>query len=1128
MQLQYRSNLNMSTTNDDPTMHAVFLLDITGSMSNELEGMKETVSLFVQNINPESNVKIHVWTFTESSQGCYVSKSPDVSLKELVQYVKKIQLCRPPDQPHINASGDDGPENVLAAVGALKESFDEMTNILCFVITDDKPHLLENHSGRTYRHEQDWLRAKGFQTTDAYEILNDISTYFQITFIPIIGQQAEACHWYHQAANTTNGLVLSMSRGRGSALEFANGLLALLARMPGFEMKSEEVVDPEEDFERLKAYTIITPEAQLVVLEQDNRQSTQINVKHIKNSDEFQFIFENFIELTNDKFGGKRAAKRSRIADESILKISAQLAVRIVQHSVNAENSGIEEQSQEQIEQQFTELLNELKVMEKRNKFNNLAYPYGAEVARIEWLRKNWKSFSQKIQLHTSTLDSQNSLLKCIYSFCTIADALTECDHLTEIGKLKEILYCKAIDVRFPVNNDGEPDFYDSWNLSFKGLEHSDILQVASAIDLVNSQKREFVFADDDEEYYDEEAVTEIKFKDAMSSTERNAFLLIAHPDDLLVTAIYHLVTSFPMLSGFIQSNLVSGGSRIFPSLLIGLQSSALCSLLNKKAFNSTKIGEIATIKKFPVLPWRLIRTLKWSILQNADHKVVRYIADAVENEKGFRAGDPIPKIISGIMYFFAKQHDSATVWTNLFVEIAGEFASKIETARKSKHHFPSAKEICEVILGEDGVTNGFDCLKSIHPIERLIVGKKAIDFSNKRHKLEEFLKDNFSLKRLANYFYLICDSLEFDSKIENQNALELSFRDRVDQKDLLKIFVDSLMLGSRTERYVDEGKKDNVWIRLDEKQLKGKLERCALQLVKEVYDSDKKKWNFERTKVARSTLISELLKIPIHSISTPTTSETISQIDVEISKISWSLEDEVFQLKRSDFLEIFEALKEVNDEKRLAVMLPVLCMGKKWTTESASMLKRQQDEIEKALSSPLIDPLIKTQCLQEIRSKPVCLRVYEEKGCNRHGHHSKNFYPGLNGWTEEYAKERLRCHKPCVYLEKKLNDLKHFTELTSNYRSKTFGKVRKAMIECVLNLDISPQQIEIVEKLLKEIEKADWIDTKFVEITDAMNETKILSSTVVRSLRRRVRRCREKHIDKKVPQTCFCQAINL
>ncbi len=80
-------------------------------------------------------------------------------------------------------------------------------------------------------------------------------------------------------------------------------------------------------------------------------------------------------------------------------------------------------------------------------------------------------------------------------------------------------------------------------------------------------------------------------------------------------------------------------------------------------------------------------------------------------------------------------------------------------------------------------------------------------------------------------------------------------------------------------------------------------MECFALRIVKQVYEPERKKWNNERIKKANSVMISKLLQIPIDSIETPVTMETVDVIDEELSKISWSIEDEVFKLERSDFL---------------------------------------------------------------------------------------------------------------------------------------------------------------------------------------------------------------------------------
>ncbi len=172
---------------------------------------------------------------------------------------------------------------------------------------------------------------------------------------------------------------------------------------------------------------------------------------------------------------------------------------------------------------------------------------------------------------------------------------------------------------------------------------------------------------------------------------------------------------------------------------------------------------------------------------------------------------------MSGVLLYLTKESECTAILPHLFAEVWVEFASKIEFARESKNNpFPSAKVICQVLLGNDANIDGFDYMNHIHSIERLITGRLKIDFAGKRNKLERVFSENISFKRIVNYFYLICDALEFDPEIKNQEELKLSFRDQLSKEEMIRIFVDSIVLGSRTERYADEGKGQNIWTRLE------------------------------------------------------------------------------------------------------------------------------------------------------------------------------------------------------------------------------------------------------------------------------------------------------------------------
>jgi hypothetical protein len=161
-----------SKPNDDQKhLDIVFLLDITGSMTKEIEGMKLMISKFCSApMATQKGIRITVTTFTEDRNGCYITtKSPYINYKhpqELVEYVSRIKLCVPPDQPHISASGGDGPENSVAALCSLLEVFDRKSNVIVFLIVDSTPHHYSNFLSVETMEEINWLQERGYIRED--------------------------------------------------------------------------------------------------------------------------------------------------------------------------------------------------------------------------------------------------------------------------------------------------------------------------------------------------------------------------------------------------------------------------------------------------------------------------------------------------------------------------------------------------------------------------------------------------------------------------------------------------------------------------------------------------------------------------------------------------------------------------------------------------------------------------------------------------------------------------------------------------------------------------------------------------------------------------------------------------
>merc|ERR1719421_1361634 len=105
-----KSNESPQEPSADPAerLRVVFLLDITGSMSSQITGVKEMVKKFCEREQEGRALAISIMTYTENSKRGYVSHFTSTNKRELASYVSDIQLSRPPDHRHENACGDDG------------------------------------------------------------------------------------------------------------------------------------------------------------------------------------------------------------------------------------------------------------------------------------------------------------------------------------------------------------------------------------------------------------------------------------------------------------------------------------------------------------------------------------------------------------------------------------------------------------------------------------------------------------------------------------------------------------------------------------------------------------------------------------------------------------------------------------------------------------------------------------------------------------------------------------------------------------------------------------------------------------------------------------------------------------
>ncbi|ORY48216.1 hypothetical protein BCR33DRAFT_805426 [Rhizoclosmatium globosum] len=216
-------------------LEVVFIIDITGSMGSQIEGVKQMINAFFDN-NDYEGMRIHIWTYTEGGDKVYVSTSPaGLSPKELREYVYNVKLNEPTGYPGACAYGDDIPENVVSAVATLTKQFKATDNVLAFVITDASPHHASMVNTATARAETRWLRQNGF-STDIYEVLEHVIDTLNVTFVPIL-YTTQDIMWYQQAAALTGGMCLKPTSSDSKLL--SQGLVHILKTMQEISLTQE-------------------------------------------------------------------------------------------------------------------------------------------------------------------------------------------------------------------------------------------------------------------------------------------------------------------------------------------------------------------------------------------------------------------------------------------------------------------------------------------------------------------------------------------------------------------------------------------------------------------------------------------------------------------------------------------------------------------------------------------------------------------------------------------------------------------------------------------------------------------------------------------------------------------------
>ncbi|POM60720.1 hypothetical protein PHPALM_30388 [Phytophthora palmivora] len=213
-------------------INLVFLLDITGSMSNELDGVKETVHHLVSSVfEEEYSVMITIITFTEGSQGCFVTSHSFTEGEEAIDFIKSVKLCIPPGIENVSANGGDGDENQKAAFAELL-TLDNTMPTIAFLITDAGPHLLAETTTSEAQHEINFLKEKhSIVDSDMFNVLTLVQAHFEGNLIiNVVKYVKNSDHrMYGSIAKKFDGVLIEPKVR--TAQQLASGLMVILSKM---------------------------------------------------------------------------------------------------------------------------------------------------------------------------------------------------------------------------------------------------------------------------------------------------------------------------------------------------------------------------------------------------------------------------------------------------------------------------------------------------------------------------------------------------------------------------------------------------------------------------------------------------------------------------------------------------------------------------------------------------------------------------------------------------------------------------------------------------------------------------------------------------------------------------------
>ncbi|KXS22289.1 hypothetical protein M427DRAFT_141809 [Gonapodya prolifera JEL478] len=965
----------------DRILHVVFLVDITGSMGTQIEGVKAMVSEFCAVDRP--GVALHLHTFTETTKQSFVTMtSRDMSQSDVRSYVwNKLKLNSPPDMRETNAYGGDGPENSAAGLAFLMKKFTSSDNVITFLITDADPHYRHHGTSQEAQREAELLRENGYPT-DIFQVLNLVCETLNITLVPIIYSTPDL-RWYTQGAALTNGLILFPQHGDSRLL--ASGLGALLTSLQARVLGGGAAIS-EATLHELRGFRVSAPDTDNFEPLEEDPGVRASGSAHVTGTDDMRGALGRLLDTATDRFKGKRATKRVKGVDTNAAAASVKFFVVSMLEALGR-----------------TDLLGEEGALatEVRDEMRKLAETDKSVVSPL--------ILEPLPPLTAEEIGASEGAVQCAVLLESAVGAITSLkelpikneEDLTKWLTLTiETLMVRFVDVRFPRDklNPALVDFADAWAANIRSVSTSSVVSALAAIGMRAETSSD----------------GHLVYKDPMSKKEYSTALIIAHPDDAVLTRGFQVLSGLPVLHGVIQGNLVSGGYQLFPSLSPGLTSAALVQM----AFEISAKGRDPTEAE-----WEVMRSLLWTLKKQTivpAMDIVRSLRDG----KGFNnPSDAIPKLVAALLAFLRRKKMVPTdspqprVLKELFEEMtAGRVAAiqNVNNRRAADGKEPiypgwlSPEEIGRCFL-EDWDFDKVKPLEELHPCE-IFAAKRETESTKAperdapgwEKRLGERLAETELFKGSYKAHQLLCRIVVgADVKARDPSrAIPTTVQGTLDEDTARGIMVESALLGRRPARFelmnADEP-KDQEWRRRDPSEYS--LIEMGRSIVADCVAPQVKAWWEQRSTFARDTLVKMvedkvIKKVPGGKLSAEKEASIVAQMR---EKLTTTVLGREFKLSRMD---VPDLLTRVPKEK-MDTVGKILVLGG-WTTMEPSSLRRSYKVILELFEGCESQDAIKEALLKTMTCK-------RESGPNRHGHSLEFPWPGPLGWTKEYQEARLK-----------------------------------------------------------------------------------------------------------------------